>query len=72
MMAAYLTRLLEHHAAAGTIRVELPDLAATIFMRMVPGGSTRAALTGVPPDMEEVEEMMDYGIKLFLAAIRVR
>jgi TetR/AcrR family transcriptional repressor of mexJK operon len=68
----YLTKLLAKHQAAGHINVPRPEIAALVFLRMVPGGSTRGALTGFQADLAEVEELIDYSIKMFLDAVRIR
>jgi TetR/AcrR family transcriptional repressor of mexJK operon len=68
----FLTRLLIKHQAAGTIHVPRPEIAAIVFLRMVPGGSTRGAMTGFQTDLAGVEELMNYSIGMFLDAVRVR
>ena len=72
MIVDFLTKLLAKHHTAGTINVPRPEIAAVIFLRMVPGGSTRGALTGFQSDLAEVEELMNYSIRMFLDAVRVR
>jgi TetR/AcrR family transcriptional repressor of mexJK operon len=68
----FIAQLLAEHDARGTIKVDRPEVAAIVFLRMAVGGSTRSIITGVKPDPAEVEELMDYSIKIFLDAVRIK
>lgn len=46
-VAEYLVDLLRRHDSAGAVCVARSDMAASLFMTMVPGGPVRLFLNGV-------------------------
>ena len=69
---AFLTRLLERHAAAGELALDDPAQAAMAFMSLALGGPARSATAGNPLDGAEVERRIAFAVQLFLNGARTR
>lgn len=65
-----VTELLTRHVAAGTVRVEQPELAAELFLGMVASAPARMAGLGTLQDEEELRKRTLLAVKLFAAALR--
>jgi TetR/AcrR family transcriptional regulator of autoinduction and epiphytic fitness len=64
-----LAKLLEHHAAAGRLRLPDAYLAAAQFLELAQTGIFRPRLYGAatePPSREEVEKVVDAAVSMFL------
>jgi len=68
----FLAGLLSRHAAEGSIRLDRPALAATVFFSMVVGGQVRIAVHGMAPDMKVVEDRIAFSVDLFLTGLHYR
>jgi TetR/AcrR family transcriptional regulator, mexJK operon transcriptional repressor len=68
----FLAELLRRHHGAGTVCVERPDLAANVFMSMVVGGPVRLIVSGNPPSAAEIEDRIEFSVRLFLNGVRPR
>jgi len=69
---AFLAELLRRHEAKGGIAVERPEMAARIFMSMVVGGPVRIIVSGNPLSREEIDDRIDFAVRLFLDGVRRR
>jgi hypothetical protein len=62
--------LLNHHAAAGVITVQQPEIFAELFLGMVASAPARLASFGVHQEVDELRERTDIAVQLFLTALR--
>ena len=65
---AFLVALLRRHGAAD----DRPEMAARLFMSMVVGGPVRTIVSGNPLDQTEIDDRIDYAVRLFLDGARAR
>jgi AcrR family transcriptional regulator len=65
-MIAFLTEVLQRHAAAGRVAIDEPERAATVFMSMVVGGPTRILVSGNTLGPDELEDRIAFSVRLFL------
>jgi AcrR family transcriptional regulator len=68
----FLAEVLARHHARGTIQVDRPQLAATVFLGMVVGGPTRRMAAGIPLNSSEIDDRITYSVRVFLHGIRTR
>jgi len=68
----FLAGLLRRETAAGRLSVADPSRAATVFMSMVVSGPVRIIVSGHRLTRDEIEERMQFAIRLFLDGARVR
>jgi len=70
-LVEFIGAVLARHHERGEVIVERPKLAASIFLAMVAGGASHKVSTvGVVPITPEIDDRMNYGLKLFLEGIR--
>lgn len=69
---AFLTGLLQRHAATGGIATAQPEMAATAFMSMVVSAPVRVIVSGNRIDPAEVEQRIVFSVRLFLDGLRPR
>jgi AcrR family transcriptional regulator len=62
--------LLNHHAAAGSITLDQPELLAELFLGMVASAPARLASFGVQQEVEDLRQRTDLAVQLFLTALR--
>lgn len=68
----FLAGLLRRETAAGRLAVADPDKAATVFMSMTVSGPVRIIVSGNRITRKEIEERLEFAIRLFLNGVRVR
>jgi TetR/AcrR family transcriptional regulator, mexJK operon transcriptional repressor len=68
----FLAAILARHHAMGAIVVDRPQLAATVFLGMVVGGPSRRIAAGMPLKSGEMDERINYSVRVFLDGIRRR
>ncbi len=68
----FLADLLRRHDAAGTIRLDRPDMAANVFMSMAVSGPVRIIVSGNPVDPAQIEDRIVFSVRLFLDGLRPR
>ncbi len=68
----FLADLLRRHDAAGTIRLDRPDMAANVFMSMAVSGPVRIIVSGNPVDPAQIEDRIAFSVRLFLDGLRPR
>jgi AcrR family transcriptional regulator len=68
----YLAALLRRHDAAGTSRLDRPDMAANVFMSMAVSGPVRIIVSGNALDPRDIEDRIDFAVRLFLDGLRPR
>jgi TetR/AcrR family transcriptional regulator, mexJK operon transcriptional repressor len=69
---AFLADLLRRHDTAGAVCVDRPEMAATVFMSMVISGPVRIIVSGNPLSKHEIDERIDFSVRLFLNGVRPR
>lgn len=67
-----VAQLLEAFARRGRIAVADPELAADLFLNLVLGRSSQAALYGIEADPEAQERRRQAAVRLFLDGVRPR
>ncbi|WP_165189683.1 TetR/AcrR family transcriptional regulator [Caulobacter soli] len=67
-----LAALLRKHDAAGTIRLDRPDMAANVFMSMAVSGPVRIIVSGNALDPRDIEDRIVFAVRLFLDGARPR
>jgi AcrR family transcriptional regulator len=67
-----VVEILEHHARAGTIVVDDPELAAEQFLAMVSGFPAMLAVFGLRRDPDDEERHIDHAVALFHAGLQPR
>ena len=68
----FIARLLRRHCDAGTLAIDDPEMAANIFMSMVVSGPVRIIVSGNTLPRDEIEQRVDFAIRLFLDGARTR
>ena len=68
----FIAGRLRREIAAGTIAVSDPDRAAAVFMSMVVGGPARVIVSGNKLTRKDIEDRLQFAIRLFLDGARVR
>jgi AcrR family transcriptional regulator len=68
----YLAALLRRHDAAGTIRLDRPEMAANVFMSMAVSGPVRIIVSGHALDPHELDDRIAFAVRLFLDGLRPR
>ena len=68
----FLAHLLKRESAAGRLAVAEPARAANVFMSMVVSGPVRIIVSGNPLSAAEINERVDYAVRLFLDGARPR
>jgi AcrR family transcriptional regulator len=69
---AFLTAMLQRHAATGAIATRQPEMAATAFMSMVVSAPVRVVVSGNRIDPAEIEQRIVFSVALFLDGLRPR
>lgn len=69
---AFLADLLRRHDTAGAVCIDRPEMAARVFMSMVVSGPVRLIVSGNPPSQDEIDERIDFAVRLFLDEARPR
>jgi AcrR family transcriptional regulator len=68
----FLAGLLRRGIAAGTLTVSDPTRAANVFLSMVVSGPVRIIVSGNRLTRSEIEDRLQFAIRLFLDGVRVR
>lgn len=68
----FIAELLRRHNALGTTDVEEPHRAAAALMNMVVGVPVRMALFGSPISAAEIEDRIQFSVRLFLRGVLKR
>lgn len=68
----FIVELLEREIARGAIRTADSMLAASVFLSMVVSGPVRQIVAGVPPEVDEIERIVDFAVDVFLDGMRAR
>ncbi len=68
----FLTDLLRQHDSVGAVCIERPDMAANFFMSMVVGGPVRILVSGNMLNQDEIDERINFAVRLFLDGARKR
>jgi AcrR family transcriptional regulator len=66
----FVRRILLHHAARGAVRIDDPQIATRVFMAMVIGSPSRAAMMGIEDDIMAREELVAGSLRMFMRSIR--
>ncbi len=69
---AYLADLLRRYDNAGAVCLDRPEMAANVFMSMVVSGPVRLIVSGNPPSQHEIDERIEFAVRLFLDGARPR
>ena len=68
----FLADLLRRYDTAGAVCIDRPEMAARVFMSMVVSGPVRPIVSGNPPSQREIDERIDFAVRLFLDGTRPR
>lgn len=68
----FLAGLLERGTAAGTLAVTDPTRAAVVFLSMVVSGPVRVLVSGNRLSRADIEDRLQFAIRLFLDGVRTR
>ncbi len=68
----FLAGLLQRETAAGTLAIADPARAATVFLSMVVSGPVRVIVSGNRLTRAEIEDRLQFAIRLFLEGARAR
>jgi TetR/AcrR family transcriptional regulator, mexJK operon transcriptional repressor len=68
----FLAGLLKRETAAGTLAVSDPTRAAMVFLSMVVSGPVRVIVSGNRLTRAEIEDRLEFAIRLFLDGVRAR
>jgi TetR/AcrR family transcriptional regulator, mexJK operon transcriptional repressor len=68
----FLAGLLRRGTAAGALSVTDPDRAAVVFLSMVVSGPVRLIVSGNRLTRAEIEDRLQFAVRLFLDGVRAR
>ena len=68
----FLARLLKRETEAGRLAIAEPGKAANVFMSMAVSGPVRVIVSGNPLPEKEIEERVNFAVRLFLDGARPR
>ena len=68
----FLRELFEHHAALGNVAISEPGRAAGAFLSLAVSSFARLIVSGLPLEKRDVDESVNFAVRLFLDGARPR